>query len=167
MGRIIQWIAFLLHTQRPQVRFSAFSIFFFFYVPEIYWWHCLEQWTEAWIFQMNPSRGKLVLRKQTKKLFCQHWDSNPRPPQLYLPVRARTFLTGICISPTYLSCWISMHAMKNPESFILKVQSLLHPVINQSKVQRFKSSIEVIEFLNRQGLNFYYSQPGPGRIKIF
>ena len=43
---VAQWIAFLLHTPLPQVWFSVFPIFF--YVAEIYWRYCLEQWTEAW-----------------------------------------------------------------------------------------------------------------------
>ena len=53
-------VAYLLLTQQPRVRFSAFPRIFLL----IYWRHCLEQWTEAWKCQSNPSStGKLVLQK--------------------------------------------------------------------------------------------------------
>ena len=97
---------------------------------------------------MNPSSGKLVLQKQTKKLFCQHRGSNPRLPQLYLPARARTFLTGICISPTYLSCWISNACDEkprviHPESTIATASG--HKSIKGSKVQKFNRSNWIFE----------------------
>ena len=76
-GCIAQRIAFALGTQRPRVWFSAFPRIFLsenlsHCITVIYWRHFLDQWTEAWSRQLNPSSTGWWKASTTKKfLSCK------------------------------------------------------------------------------------------------